>query len=67
MMKLQASRVQDLADMTRMLGAADEATLEDVRAVARRYAPDALEDIESMIALGRMELGDQREDSLSTE
>ena len=57
MMKLQASRVQDLADMTRMLGAEDNGTLEDVRKVVRRYAPDALEDIESMIALGRMELG----------
>jgi len=56
-MKLQASRVQDLADITRMVGAADEVTLKEVQAVARTYAPDALEDIESMIVLGRMELG----------
>jgi hypothetical protein len=55
-MKLRASRVQDLADITRMLGTADETALEEVRRVIQLYAPDALEDIESMIALGRLEL-----------
>ena len=57
LMKLAAGRVQDLADITRMLGAAADTTLEEVRAVIRMYAPDALEDIDSMIALGRLELG----------
>lgn len=57
-MKLQAGRVQDLADITRMLGVADEPALAAVRSVVQRYAPDAGEDVESMIVLGRMELGD---------
>ena len=54
-MKLIAGRVQDLADITRMLGAAEETALQEVRTVVRRYAPDALEDVESMLTLGRME------------
>ena len=59
LMKLQAGRVQDLADITRMLGGADEAALATVRSVVQRYAPDAIEDVESMIVLGRMELGNR--------
>jgi hypothetical protein len=55
LMKLQASRVQDLADITRMLGAADEPALQHVRTVINMYMPDALEDVESMIVLGRLE------------
>jgi hypothetical protein len=55
LMKLHASRVQDLADITRMLGAADEAMLQYVRTVIGKHMPDALEDVESMIALGRLE------------
>jgi hypothetical protein len=55
LMKLQASRVQDLADITRMLGAADEPALQQVRSVINTYMPDALEDVESMIVLGRLE------------
>ncbi len=55
LMKLQGSRVQDLADITRMLGAADEPALEQVRGVINTYMPDALEDIESMVVLGRLE------------
>ncbi|NOX62094.1 MAG: hypothetical protein GXP42_09150 [Chloroflexi bacterium] len=53
--KLLSGRAQDIADMTRMLGAADEATLAEVRRVVAKHAPDALEDVESMITLGRME------------
>ncbi len=55
LMKLAAGRVQDLADMTRMLGASDDALLQQVRSVVQLYAPDASEDIESMIILGEME------------
>ncbi len=57
LMKLAAGRVQDLADITRMLGVADDTALEEVRAIVQTYAPDALEDIDSMIALGRLERG----------
>ena len=56
LMKLQASRSLDIGDLTRMLGLADEAARERVREVVRTYKPDALEDIESMIALGELEL-----------
>lgn len=54
--KLEAGRSQDIADITRMLGQADEATLDAVRRVVRMHLPDALEDIESLAELGRMEL-----------
>lgn len=55
LMKFQAGRVQDLADVSRMLGQADDAALEEARALFRRYAPDDVEDLESLIVLGRME------------
>ena len=56
LMKLQASRAQDVADLSRMLGQADEATLAQVRAVVRAYRSEDLEDLESLILLGRQEL-----------
>jgi len=40
---------------TRMLGAADEEHIQQVRQVVQRYAPDAVEDIESMVVLGKLE------------
>ncbi len=55
LMKLRAGRMQDLADVTRMLGAADEQALEAVRSTIRLYDPAALDDIESMIVLGKLE------------
>ena len=54
-MKLYAGRVQDIADITRMLGAANAEQLQQVRQVVEKYMPDALEDIESMVVLGKME------------
>ncbi len=55
LMKLTASRVQDIADVTRMLGGASDDDLARVRAIAGRHAADLREDIESLISLGRME------------
>lgn len=55
LMKLAASRVQDLADVTRMLGRAPDGELGRVRAVVRLYAPDLAEDLESLVQLGRLE------------
>ncbi len=55
-MKLWASRAQDVADLSRMLGQADDATLEQVRAVVRAYRDEDLEDLESLILLGKQEL-----------
>lgn len=55
LMKLQASRVQDLADASRMLGAPEPDALEDVRQVIGRYAPEDSSDLESLIELGKLE------------
>jgi len=56
LMKLQASRVQDVADVTRMPGQASDEALEAARAVVARHGPELAEDLESLIALGRLEL-----------
>jgi hypothetical protein len=55
-MKLRSSRAQDVADITRMLGQASDEQLKAVREVIGRLQPDALEDVESMITLGRLEM-----------
>jgi hypothetical protein len=57
-MKLAASRVQDTADLSRMLGLASDSELGRVRRVVARYAPDDLDDLESLIYLGRFEMQD---------
>ncbi|MGB9722488.1 MAG: hypothetical protein ACP5OO_08025 [Chloroflexia bacterium] len=56
LIKFEAGRVQDLADLTRMLGQATEEQLQKVRALLARFHPDDLEDLESLIDLGRLEL-----------
>lgn len=56
LMKLEASRVQDLADLSRMLGGQDEGMLERVREAVRRYRPSDQDDLESLIVLGRAEI-----------
>lgn len=60
-MKLAASRAPDVADLSRMLGAADEATLQRVRDVVQQYRREDLADLESLIALGRLELMEGRD------
>ena len=55
LMKLESSRAQDIADLSRMLGAADGPTVDRVRAAVLAYRPDDAEDLESLIALGRLE------------
>ncbi len=57
LMKVQAGRAQDLADAARMLGAALEPRHQETRDIFRRWLPEALEDLESLIALGRLEMG----------
>lgn len=58
LMKLAASRVQDTADLSRMLGLASDEELAKVRAVVARYAPTEVDDLESLIYLGRFEMKD---------
>ncbi len=57
LMKFQAGRVQDIADVTRMLGQADATALDAVRHLFRQFAPDDLPDLESLITLGKLETG----------
>lgn len=56
LMKLAAARGIDIGDLSRMLGGADDAALTQVRKVVRKHLPDALEDLEELIELGRLEL-----------
>jgi len=60
LMKLQASRGIDMGDLTRMLGGADKTALELVRKTVKTYLPDAVEDLESLIVLGKLEMGELR-------
>ena len=55
-MKFNASRTIDLGDITRMLGLADETALEQVRSVFRHYVPEGMDDLESLIVLGKLEM-----------
>ena len=55
LMKLLASRSQDLADISRMLGGATTDQLQAVREVINQYLPTAKEDLESLIMLGKLE------------
>jgi hypothetical protein len=57
MMKLISVRVQDMADVSRMLGLASEEELARVREIVAHYAPAEADDLESLIYLGQMEMG----------
>jgi hypothetical protein len=57
LMKFCAGRLQDLADISRMLGLADDLSLEAVRDLFKTRAPEGLDDLESLVALGKLELG----------
>lgn len=57
LMKLSASRTQDLADISRMLGLAKEKELNKIRQIIKTYLPTAEEDLESLIVLGKLEIG----------
>lgn len=56
LMKLDAGRGVDIGDLSRMLGLADDEALEATRRVVRANLPDALEDLESLIQLGGLEV-----------
>jgi hypothetical protein len=54
LMKYQAGRAQDLADIERMVGQAKEGDLKAIRAFFKKYAPEDLADLESLIELGKL-------------
>ncbi len=53
--KLISGRAVDVADLSRMLGVAGTEALADVRAAVTRHLPDARDDLEQLIVLGRLE------------
>jgi len=55
MMKMEAQRAQDWTDVSRMLGWASDADLDEVRAVVKQYMPEDSEDLESLIFIGKKE------------
>jgi len=57
LMKFNASRTIDLGDIARMLGLASEASHAQVRTLFHLYAPADLDDLESLILLGKLETG----------
>ena len=54
LMKLIAGRSQDIADISRMLGVAEDLQLQRVKKVINQYLPNAMEDLESLAALGKL-------------
>jgi len=55
LLKLKAGRVQDLADISRMMGCASQQDIEATKTVVNRWLEDASEDLASLIHLGQME------------
>lgn len=55
LMKLKANRGRDVGDMATMLGLASDAERDEVRRVIAKYSPEDLEDLESLIYLGKKE------------
>ena len=55
LMKLESGRLQDLADISRMLGFAADARITETRRLVSKYRPQDVEDLESMIRLGKLE------------
>jgi hypothetical protein len=55
MMKMSAQRTRDLGDLGTLLGWASDEALEEIRNVFKRYAPEDLEDLESLIFIGKKE------------
>lgn len=63
LMKIDASRGQDQADIERMLGRITDAEVERVAEVVDRYSgdPQAAEDVRQYAELGRLEYGNSRD------
>jgi hypothetical protein len=56
LMKFQSSRTMDIADITRMLGQCDADQLDQIRRLFAQYESDGLDDLESLIQLGQLEM-----------
>jgi hypothetical protein len=56
LMKLEASRTTDISDISRMLGQASDLKLDQVRKTIEMYDRNSMEDLESLIQLGKIEM-----------
>lgn len=61
LLKLQAGRTQDLADVQRLLAATPLTERASTRRLVEAYAPDLAEDYDSLITLADLEFGSPRE------
>lgn len=57
LMKMESNRSLDIGDLGRLLGLAPEPELDRVRRAVQQYSPQDAEDLESLIYLGKLELG----------
>lgn len=57
LMKMRAGRAIDIADLSRVLGAADDAILAETRRIMQNELADGVEDLEGLIYLGQLEYG----------
>lgn len=57
LMKLQAGRTQDLADIQRLLALTSTDERVSVRGIVERYSPELIEDLDSLITLADLEFG----------
>jgi len=62
LMKFQSGRTVDIGDITRILGQAEASALQATREMFKNYEPDGIEDLESLIALGQLEMTDGSDD-----
>ncbi len=56
LMKFRSGRTIDIGDITRMLGQAETCNLDKTRKLFAIHEPDGIDDLESLIELGRMEM-----------
>ncbi len=57
LLKLQAGRTQDLADVQRLLRGTSSAERTEMRAIVARYAADLVEDYDALVTLADLEYG----------
>ncbi len=57
LLKLQAGRTQDLADVQRLLAHVPRSERDSMRQLVRRFQPDLVEDYDSLCMLAGLEFG----------
>jgi hypothetical protein len=63
LLKLQAGRTQDLADVQRLLARVPQPERLSIRQLVQRYAPELIEDYDSLCTLADLEFGPPPEDA----